>query len=127
MDGDGEEGKEQRRRDHGDVPAEEIEEEARERGVDEGPQEGPQVQQRRVLGERTHPRQTVGHHGEDRFDVRQRVRASLWVVQELQHVLQQRGKEVVEVVVDEHLRVHQHGVDDQEVDARVRVVHDARQ
>ena len=127
VDGDREEGKEQRRRDHGDVPAEEIEEEARERGVDEGPQEGPQVQQRRVLGERTHPRQTVGHHGEDRFDVRQRVRASLRVVQELQHVLQQRGEEVVEVVVDEHLRVHQHGVDDQEVDARVRVVHDAHQ
>lgn len=41
VDGDREEGKEQRRRDHGDVPAEEIEEEARERGVDEGPQEGP--------------------------------------------------------------------------------------
>lgn len=126
-DGDGEEGEEQRRRDHGDVPAEEIEEEARERGVNKGPQERPQVQQRRVLGERAHSRQTVGHHGENRFDERQRVRASRRVVQELQHVLQQRREKVVEVVVDKHLRVHQHGVDDEKVDARVRVVHDPRQ
>ena len=42
-------------------------------------------------------------------------------------MLQERREEVVEVMIDDHVRVHEHGVDDEKMDARVRVVHDSRQ